>query len=167
MFLSTLAILSLAGFALLAIFAAVRDIRTMTIPNGLILTLLAGYLVLAAGSGWSREEISTSLLAATIVLFAGLLVYALGFIGAGDGKYAAVCCLWLGASNTMDFLFLTSVFGAAIAALVLCLPRLGDRLTKNRSPGMPRHKLSIPYGVAISAAALVLVPYSPWVSGLT
>lgn len=167
MFLSTLAILSLAGFAIVAVLAAVRDIRTMTIPNGLILTLLVGYLLLAAGSGWSREEISASLLAATIVLFVGLLAFAMGFIGAGDGKYAAVCVLWLGAHNTLDFLFLTTVIGAFLALLLLCLPRLGLQFSSARGLQLVSRRLSIPYGVALSAAALVLMPHSPWVSGIT
>ncbi|MCG7492570.1 prepilin peptidase [Thalassobius sp. Cn5-15] len=172
MYLSNLALVSLVGFVALAAIAAFRDIRTMTIPNSLILALLACYLCVAAAAGWTREEITTSLIAAAMVLFAGLLLNTLGWLsetgGSAIAKYAAVCCLWLGAPQVLNLLFLSALITAGFALLIVCLPVCLPKGWQNRVSGSkPENSRRYGFGgYAVAAAAVLLLPASPWVSSV-
>jgi len=165
-----LSLLSLSGFTTAVLFAAFWDIKRKAIPNGLILTLLAGFLLLAPGSGWSQADISGSLLVGSIVVFVGLTAFALGWAGAGDGKFAAVCTLWIGAQNALDFLFMTTVFGALLTMTLLGANRLGwsplSPEIRDAGAATGTRQIAVPYGFAISAAALFVLPRTPWVSAL-
>jgi len=166
MYLSGLALFSLAGFAIVTLMAAARDIRTKPIPQGLILTLLGGFLLLAAGSGWSREEIAASLIAATMVLFVGLLLSAMGWAEVNHGKLAAVFTLWLGAHQTLDFVLLSGLIGLFVALLLACLPRLGWRAALKTGSRWFADQRGLPVGATLAAAAITLIPYSPWVTSV-
>ncbi|WP_373050287.1 A24 family peptidase [Thalassovita aquimarina] len=159
---TSLSLLSMTGFTAAAVLAATSDFKRKTIPNGLVLTLLAGFLLLAPGSGWTQAEITGSLLAGSIVVFVGLTIHALGWAGAGDGKYAAVCTLWIGATQALDFLFLTTVFGALFTMTLLGANRLGWSPLSPRGHETGSRQITIPYGFALSAAALFVIPQSPW-----
>lgn len=156
MFLSTVSLLSLTGFALLASAVAVRGIRTTSLPAGVTLTLLLTYLLVAAAAGWTRDEITTSLFAAAMVLFIGLMMNAMGWLrtcgGAQFAQFAAVCALWLGAPQVLTFVGLSALITAGLALLWLCL---------NRS------SFKIPGVFAVSASAVALLPSSPWVMSVT
>ncbi|CUH64899.1 Flp pilus assembly protein, protease CpaA [Thalassovita autumnalis] len=147
MYITGLSLLSLTGFAIIALIVAVRDIRTMVIPNGLTLTLLCGYLLVAAASGWSRDEIAASLIAAAMVLFVGLLLSAMGWLpepaGSSISKFAAVCSLWLGASQILSFLGLSALIGGLCALLLT---------------GLPRARRSLPPGTGLVPAASIANP---------
>lgn len=170
MYLSGLALLSLAGFAIVAVLSAVRDIRTKAIPDGLSLTLLVGYLLLAAGAGWSQTEITSSLLGAALVFFAGLLMVSMGWISTDIAKFAAVCMLWLGAHLALPFLGLTLGLSAFAFLIVKTLPRLQSRLGRRETPTHGSHSLirsqSLPVGYVLGATALFLIPQSPWVASV-
>ncbi|CUH63675.1 Flp pilus assembly protein, protease CpaA [Thalassovita gelatinovora] len=165
-----LSLLSVSGFITAILFAAFWDFKRKTIPNGLILTLLAGFMILAPGSGWSQADISGSLLVGSIVVFVGLTAFALGWAGAGDGKYAAVCSIWVGAQNALDFLFVTTVFGAFFTLTMLGANRFGwsplSPAIRETGAGTVTRQVTVPYGFAISAAALFVLPRTPWVSAL-
>ena len=153
---------SLVGFSALAGLTAIWDFKRKTIPNGLVLTLLAGFLLLAPGSGWTQAEITGSLLAGLIVVFVGLTAYALGWASARDGKYAAVCTLWIGANQAFEFLFLATVFGALMTMTLLGANRLGWSPLSPEGHGTGPRQITVPYGFALSAAALIVLPQSPW-----
>jgi|TARA_Y100001956_G_scaffold54961_1_gene53899 prepilin peptidase CpaA len=175
MYITGLSLLSLTGFAIIALIVAVRDIRTMVIPNGLTLTLLCGYLLVAAGSGWSRDEIAASLIAATMVLFVGLLLSAMGWLpqpaGSSMSKFAAVCSLWLGASQILSFLGLSALIGGLCALLLIGLPRARRSFPPEQAscqlPQSQTPRARAPVGFALAAAALALLPFSPWVTSVT
>ena len=171
MYLSSLSLLSLAGFALLSGAAAVRDIRTTTIPNGVILMLLAGYLLVAAASGWTRDEITNSLIAAAMVFFTGLMLNAMGWLPWQRGtqlvKFAAVCCLWLGAPLAVTLMGLSALIAVTSAILLLCLPQIPAQRTNNQRAWPDTARRQIPAGFAVAAAAVLLLPASPWVMSVS
>lgn len=166
MYLSGLALFSLTGFAIVTLMAAARDIRTKPISQGLILTLLGGFLLLAAGSGWSREEIASSLIAASMVLFVGLMLAAMGWAEVNHGKLAAVFTLWLGAHQTLDFVLLSVLIGVFVTLLLACLPRLGRRAAAPTQSSWIGDRTGLPLGATLAAAAIVLIPHSPWVTSV-
>lgn len=176
MYITGLSLLSMAGFALIAMVVAVRDVRTLSLPNGLTLALLVGYLLIAAAAGWSREEISASLITASMVLFVGLMLSAMGWLSepanSNIAKFAAVCSLWLGAAQTLNFMALSILITACLGLLLVCLPqdarKRGSNTSLSAQPAQQAQMqgVNVPLAFAIAAAALLLIPQSPWATSV-
>ena len=129
-----------AGAAVCLVFAAITDWREYRIPNGLVagIAMLALASAVAAGSmdaiGWREAG----------VVFAGAsALYAFGLMGGGDVKLLAACALWC-PGHLLGFVFLTACCGGLLAVA----QGLHAFVRKRAMP-------QVPYGVAISAAALV------------
>ena len=110
----------------------------------------------------------SALATAGIVLAAGLAFFALGLMGGGDIKLLVVLSLWTGWSMvTVNFLFLTAIFGGVLVLVVLLLRFLLPPLYFNARPNKPAPRLftrqqPVPYGIAIAAAFLWLL----WQDGI-
>ena len=134
--------------ALILVVAAVIDIRTFTISNGLNLTIA----LLAPLFWWSAAlplwpDVATQVAVAggVFVLLAGAF-YA-GMMGGGDVKLAAALALWFSPASTIKFLVLMSIAGGVLTLFVV-----GWHRAKKRS-GRPE----IPYGVAIAFGGLAIL----------
>ncbi len=157
--------LSLCLFPAIVIWAGIRDATSYTIPNWISVTLALAFAPLAVLLGLSLSQIGLSVLVALAVLFVGILLFALRWIGGGDAKLLAACGLWLGPSVLMPFLLTTALLGGGLALgllalrnplfvpLVQRLPKWTERLL---TPGE-----DVPYGVAIAAAAMITFQQSP------
>ena len=118
----TLFQIALAGlFPALAISAALKDLTSYTIPNGISLGLMAAFFALAAASGMPLPGIGVHLLVGGAALLIGMAMFALGWVGGGDAKLLAACCLWLGWPATQAFLLDTALAGGAFAVMLLAL----------------------------------------------
>jgi Flp pilus assembly protein protease CpaA len=84
-------------------------------------------------------------------------------------KLIGATALLIGYHNFFEFLFVMSVSGALVAVAVLARDRLGARratapaLEEHEAPEEARARLTVPYGVAIAGAGIVvlLVQYFP------
>src|SRR4029078_13556038 len=76
-------------------FAAATDLITMTVPNRIVLALVAGFFLAApfAGLNWSDIGVHTAAACAAVIVGFGL--FAPGWIGGGDAKLFAATALWL------------------------------------------------------------------------
>jgi prepilin peptidase CpaA len=150
----------------IGIFAVVayRDIRTRRIPNEMIVAILALAAFRIAIEGDPRAGLYT-LTAAAALFVATFLLFWRGLLGGGDVKLIGATALLIGYHNFFEFLFVMSVSGALIAVAVLARDRLG--LRRATTPGLEEQeaqaRLTVPYGVAIAAAGIVvlLVQYFP------
>lgn len=150
---------------LLAIVAAAKDLASYTIPNWISLALAAGFCALAGAAGLPLAELAGHAITGVLALLVGIGLFALGWIGGGDAKLLAACCLWFGWPDTQAFLLDTALAGGAFALILLAMrgqlampfmaplrpPWIG-RLT---TPGEPA-----PYGVALALGALIALPSS-------
>ena len=162
------ALVAVPLFAAAMIRAAVMDVLTMTISNRLVVALLVAFAVLAPASGWSMHDIWLSLAAATIVLFASAGFFAMGWIGGGDGKLAAVATLWLGAASALDFVTYTALAGGICGIGLLAFRRIDLPAEWRRRTAVARlhaPDTGIPYALAIALAALAVLPGTPWMAG--
>ena len=148
------------------ITAAYVDVRQRRIPNelsyligslGLLRILLVGDPITA---GWT-------LAAAAGVLVIGFMFFWGGTFGGGDAKLLTGAVLLIGYHDLLSFIFLMSLFGAVLAVAIL----IGDRLIPNlRRVSQPaavadaaaaaaRGEVwpTVPYGVAISAAGMIIL----------
>jgi prepilin peptidase CpaA len=147
----------------LGIFAVVAygDIRTRRIPNELIVAILALAAFRIAMDGDPRAGLYT-LAAAAVLFVATFLLFWRGLLGGGDVKLIGATTLLIGYHNYFEFLFVMSVSGALIAVAVLARDRLGWRHATAPATEISA-RLTVPYGVAIAAAGMVvlLVQYFP------
>ena len=155
----------LMTFAAIMAFAAATDLMTMTIPNKVSLALAGTFLVAAPVMGLSPSEILLHIAAGTLVLAAGIVLFAVGGFGGGDAKLLAVGALWVGFDQLQLFLGLTAVLGGVLALIILkyrAQPLLGiyapDWAMTLHKPGS-----GIPYGIAIAGAGLLVLPVTPWI----
>jgi len=157
-------------FAAGAVWAGVMDLATMKIRNELVLFLLAIYAALAPLAGLGAVQIGWSAAAALIVLAGMLVFFGLGWIGGGDAKLIAVMVLWLGAEQALPYVLCMAVFGGVLGLLLLPFRSLPLPAFCTRIPWIVQlhsRDAGIPYGIAISAAALFVFPRTPWITVLT
>ena len=151
----------------ICIFAVVAygDIRTRRIPNEFVVAILALAAFRIALVGDPSAALYT--LAAGLALFtATFLLFWRGLLGGGDVKLIGTTALLIGYHSFFEFLFVMSVSGALIAVAVLARDRLGLRraaATPALEEQEAKARLTVPYGVAIAAAGIVvlLVQYFP------
>jgi len=141
--------------------AAGWDVASFTIPNFLQVALLAGFAVLAVALHLGASAIGLHLLAGLIGLLLGLVLFALGYVGGGDAKLFAVVLLWLGLKDLMPYTLVTTVLGGVLTLGLLALRRLPLPAILARQSWILRlhdSKAGVPYGVALAAGVLVVLP---------
>jgi len=150
------------GFAALMVLAAVEDLRRLVIPNALTLSLcvLWPFYVFA-----TPTLIATlgALACAAAIFLVGALLFSRGYMGGGDVKLLAVAVLWAGPARVVPFLLLTGVLGGMLALFLLIPPgaHLVSLTRAKLGPGDASLKSGlatpVPYGVAIAAAAMIVI----------
>ncbi|MCF3972582.1 A24 family peptidase [Paracoccus salsus] len=159
--------LLLLFFPVMLIHAGVGDLRTMRIPNHLILILFAGYFVAIPLVGLTLQDIIWSIAAASVAFAAGFWGFCHRWMGGGDVKLLTVAALWLGADNLAPFILYTSLFGAMLTILLMVFRR--GRLPESwrRRDWIARlhqRDAGVPYGVAIAAAGITIYMDMPGVA---
>lgn len=138
----------LGVLACLLIVAAVTDLRSRIISNwlNLAIALLAPLYWWACGMAfWPDAPLQMALGVGVFAVFAGL--FAIGMMGGGDVKMLAALALWFPWQGLILLLTIMALAGGVVTAITIVHHKLAHR------EGPPE----IPYGVAISIAALWLV----------
>ncbi len=159
-------------FPVAMVFAAMFDLLTMTIPNRISMALVAAFVLVAPLSGLPLSAIGMHAAAGAIMLVVGFTLFSFGVLGGGDAKLLAATTLWIGFDSMSDFLLCVGVLGGVLCGLILAfriyvpaaliVGHAPDWLTKLHGKGN-----GVPYGLAISAAALILYPDTRWFAALT
>lgn len=150
------------GFFALCLFAALRDLSTLTIPNWLNawIAILFVPAMIVAMPGW--EVTGWHLLAGFIAFWISVLLFMGGIFGGGDAKMIPGVVLWIGPGGVMTFIYGTALVGGILVFLVLLARRL---VPAYAVPGFAfetlQEKRGVPYGVAIAAGAVLAAPHSP------
>ena len=119
----------MAGYPLLFVFpfamayAAASDLLTMRIANSVSLGLVAAFLVIALIAGMPAQEMLLHLAVGAALLLAGMLLFSLNLVGGGDAKLLAAAGLWIGYDQLVPFLLYVTIFGGALALLLLAYRR--------------------------------------------
>ena len=141
-----LALISALG--ILLIVAAVTDLRSRIISNrlNLIVAALAPLWWVACGLDiWPGMAVQLLVGGVVFALFATL--FAVGMMGGGDVKLLAAIALWFPWQAVMSMVVLMALIGGGVTLITVVHHRMTRRL------GQPE----IPYGIAISFAALWLL----------
>lgn len=141
-------ILLLSILTALLVAAAVTDIRSRIISNRLNIAIaaLAPLYWLASGlPAWPDMALQFALGIGIFGAFAAL--FALGLMGGGDVKLLAAVALWFPWQAVGLLLLVMAMAGGIVTVITVVHHRVSRRL------GQPE----VPYGVAISLAAMWLV----------
>ena len=129
------------------------DLRLRKIPNWLCLINLAlGMAWMFYTSGWTG--VGTAALHVVGALTVGMVLTAMGVLGAGDAKFYASMAAWLPPGRALWLLVSVS-----LAGLVLLLGFMFWRLTRQSKAHRDDNAdfAKLPYGLAIGAGGLLAV----------
>lgn len=146
------------------LFVAVYDFRQRRVPNWLVLAgASAALAVLALGMQPFGVEWSSALAGAAIGFGFLLLFYVLGFMGAGDVKFAAALGLWVGLPALLPIWLGASLLAGLHSALWLALqrwpvlPRLSlmllGRTSRIDDGASSKRRRLVPYAAYLALAA--------------
>lgn len=151
------------SFSAIMIAAAVIDLISYRIPNVLVGILIVLF-AMVAGANWSEVAWLSHIAAGILVFGAGLFLYAIRQMGAGDVKLFGVLALWSGVYGLPALMFFVAVCGLLGMVLILILrlivPRLlpGGGLPRVLTPGQ-----GIPYAIGIGPGAIIAsFSFAPW-----
>lgn len=161
------ATLPLVLFPFCVIAAALNDIRSFKIPNGLSVVLIAGFAFAALVTGMDPAALGTHVLTALAVLAVGFALFCFNAFGAGDVKILTAIALWFGWPAFLPCLLYIGIFGG-----ILSLGIMAARYFARLFPALSLHfrplavlaateKLKAPYGVAICVGTLLTFEQSP------
>jgi prepilin peptidase CpaA len=153
-------ILALLVLPVLLALAAGWDLASFTIPNVLPLTMLAAFFLFALVAAMPGAVFGSHLAAGLIGLAAGFTLYAAGFVGGGDAKLFAVTALWFGFGDLLTYALVATLCGGALTFALLTLRYVPlPALLASRGWVVRLHEAKkVPYGVALAAGALALLP---------
>jgi prepilin peptidase CpaA len=146
-------------------YAGSMDLVTMTIPNRISVLLVAGFVSLAPFAGLGASEIALHLAAGSVVLAVGIAMFSRGWIGGGDAKIFAAGSLWLGFEHLGHFIALSAIAGGFLTMGLLVfrtMPLPMALIQQDWIARLHHRKTGVPYGIAISAAALMVYPSTQW-----
>jgi len=156
-------------FPAMMAFAASTDLFTMKISNRIPLALAAGFGVLAALDGMPLTDVGSHFAAGAAVLVVCFVFFSRGWIGGGDAKLAAAASLWLGFAHLADFFLYTSILGGVLTLTIIrfrcvSLPRVF--VGRQWAERLHRADSGVPYGIALSVAALIVYPQTEWMMAI-
>lgn len=158
---SVLSSLPIGIFCIAMIFAGLRDLTTMTIPNWLTLTLAVVFFAAAAMTSMPLAEIGLNTVVGFAVLVIGMILFAQGWIGGGDAKLMAAVALWVGWAQALPYFLVASILGGALTLAILGyrnLPLPAFVMRHDWALRLHDRAEGVPYGLALAAAALLIFP---------
>lgn len=153
-------------YAAIMIAAVVIDVTSYRIPNTLVVALVALFLAVAALNGSNVEWLEwLGHIAAGILVFgAGIFLYAIRQMGAGDVKLLGVVALWSGVFALPPLLFSVALCGLVGMLVILALRMIVPRVQPGA--GLPRvltRGQGIPYAIGIGPGAIIAsFSFAPW-----
>lgn len=139
----TVALLAIVGVA------ALRDIRTYTIPNSYPIVVIVLFIFANAFIGLDLETLSFHVISALVALIFGFALFFFRLMGGGDVKLFAAIALWIPVSDLFSFAAMVTIAGGILSVIVIIRHWIKRRNGDAAAIAQPLGKARIPYGVAI------------------
>lgn len=144
------------------LWAAYRDVITMLIPNRFSVIIIGLWLIAALTGYGVATPIMAHLITGAVLLGVVVLFYVLRVWGGGDAKLMAGFGFWFTLHQAIGFVFWMTVIGGILAVITLLVRKHINRMSfvdtlneKHWLQQLKQGKSSIPYGVAITASAIL------------
>lgn len=158
----TLQLVFAAIFVLSIVYAIVTDIASLRIPNIISIVLILAFIPYMLLGG--TQTIWPHFAVAGVVFVVLFISFAMGWLGAGDVKFASAVALWAGPQQGPVFLVNFAIIGGLFAVMLLIMrsaqsnyPIIATFPVLHKLSGWARNKI-MPYGVPLGIAALVVAP---------
>jgi prepilin peptidase CpaA len=155
-------------FPILVVTAALRDLTSYTIPNWISAALILAFFPVALLHGFTGAQLGLNAAVGAGALVAGMVMFALGWIGGGDAKLFAAVSLWLGWPAVTPFLMVTCIAGGALAVVLLSVRTSVLQPLISTGPAwlsrLATRGENVPYGAAICVGALYAFPQAALMS---
>jgi prepilin peptidase CpaA len=141
----------------------------MTIPNRISLVLVGAFFVVAPLTGMSLADFGAHAGTGFAVLVVGIVMFSFGLLGGGDAKLLAAASLWIGYHDLLTYMIMVTLMGGGLALAILAYRSAVPPLWATRHAWAMRlhdKDTGIPYGVALSGAALWIFPMTAWFSAV-
>lgn len=158
---SVLTTIPIGIFCLAMIFAGLRDLTTMTIPNWLTLVLVVAFFAAAVMSSMPLRDIAQHTAVGLLCLLVGMAFFAKGWIGGGDAKLMAAVALWVGWAQALPYFVVASLLGGALTLAILSyrtLPLPAFVVRCDWAMRLHDRAEGVPYGMALALAGLLILP---------
>ncbi len=156
---TTLIALAAAALPVFSVWAGAVDTLTKSIPNSVVAGLAASFFAFAIAAGLGQAQLFSHALCAFAILTGGFVFYANALIGAGDAKLLGSLALWFGFEHILPLLAWIALAGGVLS--LICLASYAIRA---RFGLASEHIPTVPYGAAIAAGALAVLP--DWLAAL-
>ena len=131
------------------------DLARRIIPNAVVVFLIVAFA--AVTQLMPVPDLPFRLAAAGAVTALGFSLFAEDIIGAGDAKLAGAIVLWVDPLHLPLFVLATGTIGALLGIAAAARHRLAGPAGAELPD---RHRTSLPYGVALAGAGLLIHPLS-------
>jgi prepilin peptidase CpaA len=159
---------ALAAFVVSMLYGAASDLARFEIPNWTSLVGAGAFIPAVVAAGHAPEALLTALAVGLGCLVIGIVLFALGLFGGGDVKLLAAGAVWAGWDGLFAYLFLVAVVGGVLSLALLVFRRLplAGRLRLVRwVERLHAREAGVPYGIAIAAGALLVLPHLALLGG--
>ncbi len=146
-------------FPFLMLYSALNDLTTMTIPNWVSGLLIVSFFALSLIVGMPWSDLAFHAGIGFVVLVAGMVMFALNWVGGGDAKLIAATSLWMGPALIAPFLLGVGLFGGLVTLLIVMFrktPVPQAALSVGWVARLHHAEEGVPYGLGIGAAGFYL-----------
>lgn len=139
------------------LWATWSDLRYMTIPNMLVLSMAGVFLVVGAIVLPFTDVFLWRVLGGVIVLTVGFLLFAIGGLGGGDAKFAAAMVLFVDHADILDFILILALVTLVAVTLHIIIGKLkfAAPLTQNWKSWEKQEKRKFPLGFGMGSALIL------------
>nr|WP_314262641.1 prepilin peptidase [uncultured Devosia sp.] len=147
-------------FPVIMAWAAASDLLTMRISNKLVLLLVASFCLVALVLQLPLDQLGLHLAAGGLALAIGFTLFAFGWIGGGDAKFAAATALWIGwGIGGLQYVVYAGLLGGGLTLLILAfrnLPLMPIMAGHAWLERLHDRKSGVPYGIALAIAGMLV-----------
>lgn len=131
------------------LWATWSDLKNMTIPNVLVLSMAGVFLVVGAIVLPFTEVFLWRLLGGVIVLVIGFLIFSIGGLGGGDAKFAAAMVLFVDHADILGFILILAAVTLVAVVLHVIVGKLkfAAPLTENWKSWEKNRKFPLGFGM--------------------
>jgi prepilin peptidase CpaA len=150
-------------------FAAATDLFTMTVPNRIVLVLLAGFILVAPLAGFGLTDLGLHFAVGGAALVLGFALFSFGWIGGGDAKLFAGTCLWLGPNFLLPYTLYAALLGGLLTLAIVfwrTMPLPATFTSQGWILRLHDRKEGVPYGIALAGSGLLVYPATPFITAL-
>jgi len=153
----TIAVIFFALFFFAMMYAAYKDLTTMTIPNWISVLILFAFFACVPFTWQGLPVLGEHVLVGLSVFLFGFGLFAAGWLGGGDAKMMAATAFWFQWTDLMTYVVYTALAGGVLAALIL----ISRKLVPSYALGAPwlnklvKEETNMPYGVALAIGGIL------------